>query len=820
MRTARRSQPVRALVELLEPRSLLATLAVLPVNTAGAGMTEGQIFLGAIAQAVDSDATVIASQLQVTINWGDGTPVDTTTGRASALSGTGANAFSITGSHTYNEEAGSTVPPFAYNITVTVKDTKNNVTTSNLTQGFVMDAGLSPGNPSTALPSQHFFGGGGGQPSAATALANFETAIGGPNNGGTPSPQNGGFRTINWDGVKLDGTDFGGGANTTVINFNTTVGIPLNRFQTRGVFFGAVYAVSGDGFKTVNPGVNGLFPPFSTPSTFAMFNDNGIDFKFIAPSANNTTLANASSRGFGAIFINVELPNTTSIQYFNGNTLLDTEYAPVGGKGLPVFVGALFNNPVVTRVSLTLGTDVIFNFNGSSFSPGPNADDPAMGHNLVVTDDWAYAEPVPTPNGLPIISGSQATKNSAPVFTTTQGQSFTGIVATFSDSDPNGNAKDFTATINWGDGHLTNGAILANGAGGFDVSGTNTYSKPGVFPVNVDIADFGGSTVSVANTGQVLLHVVPDDYDGQGQSDFAVFRATQSLWLSNLPSGLTLFSAFGQPNYADIPVPGDYDGLGHTELAVFRPSTGQWIINSPGGVRTVQFGMTNLADIPVPADYDGVGHTELAVFRPSTGQWLINSPSGGRVVSFGATNLTDIPVPGDYDGLGHAELAVFRPSTGQWFINSPGGGRVVQFGATNFFDIPAPGDYDGTGKVEVAVFRPSVAQWLILSPSGGRIVPFGAPNYVDVPLETSIASLVALHIVGPGSAAAHSAAVGTPAAHGRATAAVLTDPAGQTLANILVPFDPSATNAPAAKEMSPSWSGRRKLLSPELWASA
>ena len=99
------------------------------------------------------------------------------------------------------------------------------------------------------------------------------------------APQTGGFRVINWDGVKLDGTDFGGGSNTTVINMGKTVGIPLNRFQVQGTFFEEVYAVSSDGFTDVNPNVTGLFPAFSPSNTFAMFNDNTIDQSFVLPSA-------------------------------------------------------------------------------------------------------------------------------------------------------------------------------------------------------------------------------------------------------------------------------------------------------------------------------------------------------------------------------------------------------------------------------------------------------------------------------------------------------------------------------------------------------
>src|SRR5207302_10120630 len=85
------------------------------------------------------------------------------------------------------------------------------------------------------------------------------------------------------------------------------------------------------------------------------------------------------------------------------------------------------------------------------------------------------------------------------------------VVGTFNDLDPNGNAKDFTATINWGDGHSTNGTIAKNAQGGFNVSGTNTYAHEGLFPINIDVADFGGGSgisgsipvVSVNNTLKV-----------------------------------------------------------------------------------------------------------------------------------------------------------------------------------------------------------------------------------------------------------------------------------------------------------------------------
>src|SRR5581483_11231521 len=117
-------------------------------------------------------------------------------------------------------------------------------------------------------------------------------------------------------------------------------------------------------------------------------------------------------------------------------------------------------------------------------------------------------------------------------------------------------------------------------------------------------------------------------------------------------------------------VPGDFDGDGVSDFGVFRPSTSEWfIVQSTAGLLdpVPTFGAPNLSDIPVTGDFDGVGHSELAVFRPSTDQWFVMGPNGSQLLGrFGGPG--DIPVPGDYDGVGRTELAVFRPSTSQWFV--------------------------------------------------------------------------------------------------------------------------------------------------------
>jgi hypothetical protein len=364
-------------------------------------------------------------------------------------------------------------------------------------------ATLFPGNPITVGTPLTFSGVGGTNTSggAFTALTNFETAIGGVKNTAA-APQTGGFRTITWDGVKLDGTDFGGGANTIVINQNKTVAIPLNRFQTQGTFFGDEYAVSSDGFTDVNSNVTGLFPAFSAPNTFAMFNDNTIDQSFVLPSAAGTTPALAGTRGFGAIFLNSEIANTSSIEFFHGNLSLGTFFVPVGTQGQAEFLGVLFSNPIVTNVTLTLGTDTLFTFNGAT-TTGTTTNNPGGGHNLVVTDDFVFPEPVSMLDAPPILPGPNGTLNAQAKANAVVGTAFSGVVATFSDNTA-AQASQFTATINWGNGHISNGVVQANTQGGFDVMGTNVFDAAVTTPVAVHIADFGGAAnLDVANVIQV-----------------------------------------------------------------------------------------------------------------------------------------------------------------------------------------------------------------------------------------------------------------------------------------------------------------------------
>ena len=236
----------------------------------------------------------------------------------------------------------------------------------------------------------------------ATAQFNaFRTAVGG------------GSR-IAWDGVRLDGTD----ANpaTSIIDPGKTVAIPVDRFRGAGAIYAAPYAVSGDGFASVNPATAGQFPAFTPGNTFAMFDATSgkFDDRFIAQSfVLPGTATVAGTRGFGAIFGDVEVAGTSSIEYFGRNASGDRISlgkfdVPVGQSGEHEFLGVVFDDAIVADVLLTVGTNALFSFDGTTITSfGPES--LLAGIDLAVTDDFVFATPqqlraVPIPSTLLLLA--------------------------------------------------------------------------------------------------------------------------------------------------------------------------------------------------------------------------------------------------------------------------------------------------------------------------------------------------------------------------------------------------------------------------------
>ncbi len=210
--------------------------------------------------------------------------------------------------------------------------------------------------------------------SIQATVDNFRAAIGGINNGNGGATTSG-RREINWDG---------GGLTTP-----TATGTPLTAFLNNR---GALMSTPGTGFLQAQAGdlgnasYAGEFLPFSPTRLFTPVGSNITDVTFFLPGSSGGTPAFVSA--FGAVFSDVDLANSTRLDFFDQNNfLLASRSVPAGttaDQSLS-FLGVLFNaGEQIARVRITTGTAAL----GGVEAPGTD---------LVVMDDFVFAEPTAVP---------------------------------------------------------------------------------------------------------------------------------------------------------------------------------------------------------------------------------------------------------------------------------------------------------------------------------------------------------------------------------------------------------------------------------------
>jgi hypothetical protein len=209
----------------------------------------------------------------------------------------------------------------------------------------------------------------------AAKVDEFRNALG-ASNGGTAGEQPTGRREISWDGV---------GANP----FDNRNDFPANFFNTN-VKSGAVFTTSGTGFRNdstdfseINPAYAADFTFFSANKIFAPVGSNQLDQLFEVAGQPTP----AVTRGFGIVLSDVDVAGKTTIQLFaQDGSSLGTYSAPVRSDAAGLsFVGVTYDNAIVARVRITLGTGAL-GVNVNDISDGGTLD-------LVVLDNLIYGEP-------------------------------------------------------------------------------------------------------------------------------------------------------------------------------------------------------------------------------------------------------------------------------------------------------------------------------------------------------------------------------------------------------------------------------------------
>jgi hypothetical protein len=191
----------------------------------------------------------------------------------------------------------------------------------------------------------------------------------------------GGRREINWDGI-----------NDSLVgkplpdNFFNPVSAQAPAAQKRGLAYASsngAFMVSNTNFVNINPSAASQFNAFSGDKTFANVSSNLWEVNFQVPGAP----AQAAVKGFGAVFSDVDLNNSTSLEFFNGTKSLGKYFVtPHDASTSFSFLGVYFKNEeVITRVqvshmgNLSSGAADITN-NGTA--------------DLIVLDDFLYSEPL------------------------------------------------------------------------------------------------------------------------------------------------------------------------------------------------------------------------------------------------------------------------------------------------------------------------------------------------------------------------------------------------------------------------------------------
>ena len=239
------------------------------------------------------------------------------------------------------------------------------------------------------------FSGSGSSPAGIQATVDAFRADLGTLNPNVPGSFGSGRREINWDAVP----DPFAAPNNLPANF-------FNVNSPRGVVFttaGTGFQVSANAvnptdtpvlFGNINPTYPSLFQTFSPQKLFTALGSKVLDVDFFVPGSTTPAL----TRGFGSVFTNVTLSDTTSLTFFDANNVsLGTFFAPAvpnSNQSLS-FLGIDFGSDIVSRVLITNGNAAL----------GP---DEGPGIDLVVMDDFVYGEPVaavPEPSTLTLLAG-------------------------------------------------------------------------------------------------------------------------------------------------------------------------------------------------------------------------------------------------------------------------------------------------------------------------------------------------------------------------------------------------------------------------------
>jgi hypothetical protein len=291
------------------------------------------------------------------------------------------------------------------------------------------------------------------------------------------------------------------------------------------------------------------------------------------------------------------------------------------------------------------------------------------GYPTGVTDGsnpWAHMNDNPFMEGASLVVFYGQMTATGKTINPTEGASFSGPVATFTEPDASAPAAQYSASIDWGDSTVTSGTVSGPTGGPFTVDGTHTYTEEGTKPVRVTITDNVNSSNTVTANGVAII----------ADAALAASCATPTVSTKSFSGNVATFTdANPFATTADFTATIDWGDGTTSPGTVTGPSGGHFTVSgshvyATGGPHTIKVHIVD--DGSSTAD---TGDCSVTVYTPMP--FVIgdgNSAKGTHVTFWGAqwwklNTLSGGAAPASFKGFA---LNPATPSCGTGWTTGPG----------------------------------------------------------------------------------------------------------------------------------------------------
>jgi autotransporter-associated beta strand protein len=492
--------------------SASATIGGISVTEQDFRATAGASFTGTVATFDDSNYDAPAETYTASIAWGDG---NTSSGNVTS---DGSGGWIVAGTHTYSS-AGN----FAPVVTVTALDDRTgNVTdAANVTSLTASGSSFSANQGEAYTGTIATFTDANSGTSATDYSASIDWGDGNTSEGAVVSDGSGGFDVIGTNSFTVAGALSPAvtivdpsGASVTATAAATVSGLTATGGRitpTQGSTFSGVVGT----FTDTEPGSSG-----DTYTASINWNDGTITTATVASNGSGgyNVSGNHTYSSVGDLTPTITILSsdgrTASVQAtatVSGLTVTEQDFSATQGEGFDGTV-ATFTDNASDASSQTYTASIDWGDGGNSTTGTVTSDGDG---GWIITGNYTYSAAGNYTATVTITASDSRTNSvsdSADVtsltatgetISATQGTSFSGVVADFTDANSGTSAGDYSATIDWGDGNTSTGTIASDGAGGFTVTGNNTYASAGTFNPTVTIIDPSGATSTASATANV-----------------------------------------------------------------------------------------------------------------------------------------------------------------------------------------------------------------------------------------------------------------------------------------------------------------------------